>query len=462
MSDVSKPSSAVQAMQEDWTLASALLGGTRSMRSAGKTYLPQWPNEDQDSYKTRLATSVLFPAFSRTVGTLIGKPFSKPLTVGEDVPPKIVEWMQDIDLEGRNLDAFAAEVMECALGYGLGGILVDYPVKPDDVKTQADEQAINLRPYFVHIKPSQLLGWIAAREHGKWVFKQLRFTEMVQEPDGMFGTLDVKQIRVLEPGKWAIYRQSKENAEKWVVHQEGVTTLNVVPFVPVYGERKGFMCGKSPLLEVAHMNVEHWQSASDQRTILHVARVPILTIIGIDDDKFALTLGASAAVKLPLNGDMKYVEHSGAAITAGQADLDKLEERMRQAGAELLVIKPGVVTATQVATENAVGMCALQRISAGLEDALDLALQYMATWVGLDDGGHVSLFSDYASSHLSDASAQLIVTAQQAGLISKETTIHELKRRGTLGAEVDAETERERIDDQGPALGNFSSEPTGE
>lgn len=453
MSNPSQLSPAVLSMQEDWDLARVLMGGTKAMRSAGKSYLPQWPNEAPESYQTRLNTSVLFPAFSRTVSTLTGKPFSKPMTVGDDVPPQIEEWLDDVDLEGRNLDTFAACLMENALSHGLCGILVDHPVKPESVKTVADEVAANLRPYFVHIKPEQMLGWIAAREGGNWVIRQLRIMECVEEPDGQFGTTEVKQIRVLEPGTWATYRKDSKDAERWALYEQGVTSLSFVPFVPVYGDRMGFMRGRSPLIEVAHMNVEHWQSASDQRTILHVARVPILTIIGIDDDKFSLTLGASAAVKLPAGGDMKYVEHSGAAITAGQADLDKLEERMRQAGAELLVIKPGVVTATQVATENAVGMCALQRIASGLEDALDLALEYMAAWAGLPDGGHVSIFSEYASATLSDASAQLIVTAQQAGLISKQTAIDELKRRGTLSAEVDSVEESDKIDGQGPELG---------
>ena len=375
------------------------------------------------------------------------------------MPPQIEEWTEDIDREGRNLDTFAACMMEHALAYGVCGILVDYPVTPETVKTLADEKAVNLRPYFIHIKHDQLVGWIAAREYGAWVIKQLRLKECVEEPDGEFGTKEVKQIRMLEPGKWTTYRCSKDNADLWVVHATGMTSLDYVPFVPVYGDRTGFMTGKSPLIEMAFMNVEHWQSASDQRTILHVARVPVLAIIGVDDDSFNLTLGASEGVKLPKGGDMKYVEHSGAAITAGQADLDKLEERMRQAGAELLVVKPGVVTATQVSAENAVGMCALQRVGAGLEDALDQALQFMADWVGLPEGGHISLFDEYASPNLSDASAQLIVTAQQGGLISKDTAIAELKRRGTLAAEVDAATETELIDTQGPELGSLASSP---
>jgi hypothetical protein len=455
MSNVATQSSAVQAMQADLILAAALMGGTRAMRAAGETYLPKWPNEDAESYKTRLATSVLFPAFKRTVFTLAGKPFSKPLTMAEDVPPQLVEWAEDIDLEGRNLHTFAHDLMKCALAQGLCGILVDYPVKPEGVRTQADERVAGLRPYFVHIKPEQLIGWISARVAGKWVIRQLRILETVQEPAGDFATKEVQQVRVLEPGKWATYRQDPKKPDEWILEKQGVTSLAYVPFIPVYGDREGFMAGKSPLVEVAHMNVEHWQSASDQRTILHVARVPILTIIGIDDDKFQLTLGASAAVKLPLGGDMKYVEHTGAAITAGQNDLDKLEERMRQAGAELLVVKPMAVTATQVSTENAVGMCALQSIASGLEDAIDSGLQMMADWAGLQEGGHVALFDDYASNNLSDASAQLLVNSQQAGLISKVTTINELKRRGILSAEVKPEDEAAAVEGEGPALGTI-------
>lgn len=461
MSNVATQSSAVQAIQADLSLAAALMGGTRAMRAAGERYLPKWPNEDAESYKTRLATSVLFPAFKRTVFTLAGKPFSKPLTIGEDVPPQLAEWSEDVDLEGRNLHTFAHDLMKCALAQGLCGVLVDYPVKPEGVRTLADERTAGLRPYFVHIKPEQLIGWISARVAGKWVIQQLRILECVQEPAGEFATKEVKQVRVLQPGSWATYRQSQQKPEDWVLHEDGVTSLAYVPFIPVYGDREGFMAGKSPLIEVAHMNVEHWQSASDQRTILHVARVPVLTIIGIDDDNFKLTLGASAAVKLPLNGDMKYVEHSGAAITAGQNDLDKLEERMRQAGAELLVIKPMAVTATQVSTENSVGMCALQSIASGLEDAIDSGLQMMADWAGLPEGGHVTLFSDYASNNLTDASAQLIVTAQQGGLISKETAISELKRRGTLAAEVNAEEEADKVESQGPRLGTMGGDNAG-
>lgn len=449
MKTVADPSSQVQDMQHGWSLAAALIGGTDAMRLSGESLLPKWPNEEAQSYKSRLSTATLFPAYQRTVHTLSSKPFSKPVTVGEDVPAQLLPWLEDVDLEGRNLDTFAAEVLEGALGYGLCGILVEYP-KTGPARTLADERQQGLRPYWVHIKPSQILGWRAARVNGAWRIEQLRLMESVSEPDGDFGEVSIEQVRVLTPGAWQTYRKNEKG--EWVLHEDGVTSLTYVPFVPVYGQRTGFMTAKPPLMGLAHMNVQHWQKQSDADTLMHTASVPILAVIGVDDDKWTLTVGAASAVKLPTGATMMFVEHSGAAIAAGRVSLQDLEERMRQSGAELLVLDTKM-TATQVSSENSIGMCTLQRIASGLNDALNLALQYTADWVSAGDGGHVVLFNDYAASTLSEASEQLLLSAQQAGLISKVTTINELKRRGTLSAQVDAEEESQTIDGEGPSLG---------
>lgn len=460
---VATKTDAVLAMEADWALADALMGGTRTMRMAGKTYLPQFPKEEDAAYEKRLKASVLFPAFKRTVQTLAGKPFSKQLALSEDMPSEIKTLTEDIDLQGRNLHAFCAEVFRSVLGRGLAGILVEYPVVKANTTpganplTQADEKAQGLRPYWVEIKATQLLGWRAARANGAWVLTQLRFMECVSEEDGPYGEKSVEQVRVITPTTWEIHRQ---NAKKeWVLYDNGINTLGVVPFAPVYGERLGFMSGRPPLIEVAHLNVAHWQSASDQQNILHVARVPILAAVGVEDT-YNLVVGAQSATKLPLGADLKYVEHSGKAIEAGAKDLADLEERMRQAGAELLVLAPKI-TATQVHTENALGMCLLQSITEDFEDAVDYALSLTAKWLRQAKGGTVTVFKDFGAATLAEASAQLLVGMALAGKLSDETLHAELQRRGILAADVTWEQERERIEAQGPALDGEDDDGTG-
>ncbi len=457
-------SPAVASMQADWTLAAALMGGTRAMRAAGEALLPKWPNEEKKAYDARLATATLYPAYLHTVETLTGKPFSKPITLGEDVPTDIRKWCDDIDQEGRSLHVFASDLMESALGEGLCGILVDYP-EAGNVRTAAEEQQLGLRPYMVHIKPGQLRGFVAARVLGKWVLQQLRFLETVQEPDGQFGTAEVPQIRVLYPGRWETWRKPA-GKEDWTLHDGGITTLPYIPFVPIYGKRTGFMMGKPPMLELAHLNVKHWQSQSDQDTLLHIARVPILVRTNVGEtvgpdgaiSRPALVIGAGVAIDLPKDGTLTYTEHTGAAIDAGKTALDDLKEEMRQSGAEMLVLKPGNSTRIEAASDNVKGMCALQRVTLGLQDGLNTALQYMAEWVKQPTGGHVAIFNDFGAATLEEADLQILLGMNQAGILSRETTFKEGQRRGTISADVDFEEEQERISQEGPALGTMDED----
>ena len=440
---VASQSKAVQDMAEAWPMLDALLGGTLALRKASVKYLPKWPNEAGDSYITRLATATLYPAFRRTVEILASKPFSKATTLSDNTPPNIIEWCDDIDQQGRNLQSFLSEVMKDCIGHGISGVLVDYPPKADTIKTLEQERNAGLRPYFVHYPPGTVLGWRTEHIGGRDRLVQLRLKETIIEPDGEFGEKEVKQIRVLTPGAWETWRESSDK-KAWAVYESGVTSLTEIPFVAMYGNREGFMIGSPPLLELAYQNIEHFQSSSDQQTITHVARVPILTIIGGEPNK-PITVGASTAIELPIGASLQFVEHSGAAIGAGRQSLLDLEERMRQTGAELLVLQPGAVTATQVQSENEGNRCALQRIVENFEDAADQCLQFMADWVGEPEGGNVSLFKDFGVASLSDASAQMLLTASTMGLISGQTYIAEMKRRGVLAPEVEWEEEQNNL-----------------
>jgi hypothetical protein len=465
---VNSKSAAVSALGVEWPMLEALMAGTRAMRSAAKTLLPQWPGEEQAAYEARLATATLFPALQRTVSVMSGKPFSKAMTFSKDVPPEIASdqssgWADDIDREGVNLHAFAAEMFAEALTYGLCGILVEAP-KPVTPKgaviTKAEQKQADIRPYWVRVKHGQILGWRTELQNGKRVLSQLRLLEATTAPDGDFGEKVVQRVRVLTPGAWALYEKSDkpepDGKEVWIQVDGGVTGLDVISFVPLYGKRRGFMDGVSPLLDLAYLNVKHWQSQSDQDTILHVARVPILAIVGGDKDT-VLTVGSGSAVNIPIGGEMKFVEHTGAAISAGQASLEALEQQMIQAGAELLVKKPGERSATESANDAEGNKSDLQRLVEIFEDSLDQALHLTARYAKLAQGGHISLFKDFGAANLSEASGQLVLSMRGEGLISDETAIAELKRRGELAAEIDAADEAEKVAAQPPPLGTVKA-----
>jgi hypothetical protein len=466
-------SPAVDAMAQHWPLVEALLGGTSAMRAAKTQFLPKWPNEDQESYDMRVGTATLFPALARTISVMGGKPFSKQLVLSEETPEQIAEWLENADMQGNNLHSVLSDVFSECLGFGVCGILVDHGRKPDEVRTKEQEAQLGLRPYLVFIRHHQILGWKAERRNGALMLTQLRLAECLEEPDGAYGIKYRQRVRVLEPGRFELWQEGEKKDDAWFLVDEGTTTLGIIPFVPFYGKKLGLMEGVSPLLDLAHLNVKHWQSQSDQDTIIHVARVPILALIGaeqgIPDGKGGmtpgtqLTVGAKSAVSLPVGGDMKFVEHSGAAIDAGAKSLEALEAQMVTTGAELLVVKPGEAkSATQSNNEAEANKSDLQRMVENAEDAADQVLQLMAMWVGEQDGGNVTLFKDFGAGSLSDASAQLVLSMQQGGLITKETALKEMQRRGTISPDVDPSDELEKVDSEGPSLGNIGTNPPAE
>ena len=442
----------VKDMAESWPIVDDLLGGTAAMRAAGRTHLLQWPAEDGKSYQARLATATLFPAFRRTLSVMAGKPFSRQLTISEGVDADMQALIDDVDREGSSLHVFASRLMFEALAYGICGVLVENPRRPDGLaNVLALERAAGIRPYLVVYRHNDILGWRSEKIGGKTRLKQLRLREVVSVDDGDWGEKEQERIRVLTPGAWQLYAETEKG--EFALIDEGETVgMDEIPFVPFYGSKHGFMHGKSPLLDLAYLNVKHWQSQSDQDTILHTSRVPIMAGIGLDEDT-KLSVGGSYAVIIPHGGDLKYVEHTGAAVDAGAQSLVDLEQEMIQTGAELLIKQPGTRTATESANDAEANKSELLAIVENFEDSLDQCLHLMAKWAGHKSAPSVSLYKDFGAASLSETSAQVITTLLAAGLISKATAIREQQRRGILSPDIVPEDEIERAAQDGPALG---------
>ncbi|MCV4285088.1 DUF4055 domain-containing protein [Pseudomonas capsici] len=448
---------AVDAMRAYWDVISPLMGGTMAMREVGKKLLPQYPAEDDCVYKERLRLSTLLPAYAETVGNMTSRVFAEPLQVGDDVPEIIQAMTLDIDSSGNDINSWAVEFFREGLSHGLCHAFVDHP-QVEDLRTQAEEQAAGVRPYAVLVKPSQVLGW---RVKGG-TLTMIRYIEVIEEEDGEFGAKCVEQIRVLEPGTWRTYRTGEKGG--WVLHEQGTNSLTRIPWVTFYTGRTGFMTAKPPLLELAHLNVKHWQSQSDQDNILHVIRVPILVRIGLQPQFDAqgklippeFKVGTGSLTDIPANGDLKYVEHTGQAVESGRTALQDLISEMRMAGAKLLTPeKAATKTATQAEEEAAQELSPLQRMSNHFGDCLAQLLQFMAEYRSLGDGGTVEMRGNYDADYMPEVSLPTLVSMANAGLISKGTLFTEMQRRGVISDEYDWDEELAKIEAQGPALGTM-------
>ncbi|MDY4280851.1 MAG: DUF4055 domain-containing protein [[Pasteurella] mairii] len=453
MSHVSTVNPEMAKLHFDVKIIDDLLGGTRTMRDAGQTYLFKMPLEDETAYRNRLSRSTLHPALAETLSQMCGRVFFKPINV-LNVNEKIVnEILVDVDLEGNNLDVFAAQWFHAALAYGVSFVLVDF-TRTENAKTKADEKAQGARPYLVHIPPQSVLGFKVGRINGKKQITQFRYKEFIPVDDGEFGVKTIEQINVYEIGRVRKFRLSGQGKSSDFVEVEevGLTaqgkSLSFIPVVPfVTKKTRYFGVGQPPLMELAYLNIKHWQSQSDQDNILNTARVPLLARNGVEDDS-PLKIGGSV-IDLPREANLFYVEHSGASIQAGQESLKELESQMRIAGAKLLDKTVLAMTDSQARDEQGKEISALRLYANLFEDAIDLALEYVGVWLGVDQVGKVEISGNIDNDFDPNVSIDSVIKLQTSGNLSKQTTFNEAKRRGLISDNVEWEEEQARLDNEG-------------
>jgi len=455
MSDEKNPKSpattscAYDRMMPRWGVMETLLGGTESMRNAGETYTPKYSEETEDGYAARLQAAVLLNMVEQTLDTLCGKPFSEPVKPGEDIPAGIVDQiLKDVDLQGNNIDVFCRQWFREGMSKAFAHVLVDMPRpaprEDGQPRTLDDDRREGVRPYWVMIKPECVLFARADIIDGVEVLQHIRILEYYTEQDG-FAEVEKVRIRVLEPGLVQLWVPVEKKDDEWRLDDEWNTGIDYIPLVTFYADRQGFMEGKPPLLDLAHLNVAHWQSTSDQRNILKVARFPILACEEADENEDStVVIGPNKVLYGP--GKFKYVEHTGAAIEAGRKDLEDLERQMAGYGSEFLKKKPGNQTATARALDSAEATSDLSAMSGVFEDAVAQVLDITADWMRLGTaGGTIEVIKDYDIEELNPAAVEFVKYLREKNDLSRKALIQFAMSHGFLPEDFDEEADWSQI-----------------
>lgn len=450
--DVAFLGSSYTEMSKHWALTRGLLGGTYAMRQAGTQFLPKYPAEQETDYSIRLERAVLTNYYAMTVKHLVGKAFSKPLVLKDDVPTQIIEWCEDVDLQGTHFNDFSAELFREALGVGFSSIFVDFPKQAQGLN-RAEEKLSGARPYMSIVNAESILG---VRTTGKAQDIELaRILEESTEAEGLYGERTARRIRVLFPGGFELYEMDKKG-EYMLIDSGQMTPLTRVPLVPVYGQKIRGWVGKPPLLDLAYKNIQHYQTDSDHDNALHVASFPILAVAGWEADKDpTIKVGPNQVLATSdPQGKFYYVEHSGASLSAGRQRLEDLKADMATMGLQMMMPQAsGTVTATETQVKYAESTSDLQRMAFSLKDSLENGLVLMGEWVGLPDGGSIELRGSFVLPRDVATEAQALIQLRTVGEITSSTLLSELKRRDFLPDDFDIEAEQELLSLEGDGYG---------
>ena len=394
---------AVLDMMKGWEIMKAVTEGTEYLRENSEAFLPLEPREDYDAYLARVNRAVFSPFTQRLIRAATGLVLRKPITLNGD-PYWTEMFKMDVDGCGSDLDEYARRILMCSLTYGQSHILVDYPA-PSGALSLAEERQQNRRPYWIEVDPNNLYGWRLDRESNYGNLIQARIAEKAVLPDGDFGEKVYDQIRVIEPGRYRVFRKKEQIEEMYDVSDNSVTgnfemgsadkdykqvesgefSLGEIPLVTVYSGKTENLVSKPPLLDIAYLNIAHFQRQADLIHSLHVASQPMLVMEGYDDQTKDLAISVNYAMATQPGNKVYYVEPASSAFDAQSAEIKELQMQMATLGISTLSQQKFVAESADARRLDRVDTNSmLAMVSMELEQKLQKCFNLSAEYVGIE------------------------------------------------------------------------------
>jgi hypothetical protein len=394
---------AVVDMMKGWEIMRAVTEGTEYLRENSEAFLPLEPREDYDAYLARVNRAVFSPFTQRLIRAATGLVLRKPISLIGD-PYWTDMFKADVDGCGSDLDEYARRLLMCSLTYGQSHILVDYPA-PSGAMSLAEERQQNRRPYWIEVDPTNIYGWRLDRESNYGNLIQVRLAEKAVLPDGDFGEKIYDQVRVIEPGRYRVFRKretveelyeddnggyagdmsSPAGAKDYELAESGEFSLGEVPLVSIYSGKVENLVSKPPLLDIAYLNLAHFQRQADLIHSLHVASQPMLVMEGYDDQTKDLAISVNYAMATQPGNKVYYVEPASSAFDAQSAEIKELQMQMATLGISTLSQQKFVAESADARRLDRVDTNSmLAMVSMELEQKLQKAFNLSAKYVGIE------------------------------------------------------------------------------
>ena len=382
-----------------WEIMTAVTNGTEYLRENSETSLPLEPREDYSAYLARVNRAVFSPYTQRLIRAAAGLILRKPISVEGD-PYWTEVFNKNVDGCGSDVDEYARRQAICALTYGHCHTLVDFPA-PTDARTLAEERALNRRPYWIEVEPKNIYGWRLDRDsnYGSWI--QVRIAEKAVVPDGDFGEKVYDQVRVIEPGRYRVYRQDEQEKQlqgsaaypgsydqtttaggQYEIVEQGSYGLEDIPLITVYANKVETMCSRPPLLDIAYLNLAHFQRQADLIHSLHIASQPMLVMEGWDDQTKDMAISVNYAMATQPGNKVYYVEPASSAFEAQSAEVQELQQQMSSLGISTLSQQKHVAESAdarrldRIDTNSMLAMVSMD-LESGLQKSYNLAANYL-------------------------------------------------------------------------------------
>ena len=201
---------------------------------------------------------------------------------------------------------------------------------------------------------------------------------------------------------------------------------------------------RSPLYDIAELNLKHYQIQSDLDNILHISSVPLLAVFGYPNAD-EITTGPNEALSLPPESRMEYVSPSGDSY-------DSQFTRLKDIADQINTLSLAAVLGQKLVGESAAEAKRIDRsqndstmmvIAQQMQDLIDNCLKFHSEYLNEPNAGSSFVNRDFVTARLEPQEIQSLLALFTAGTISQETLLTQLSSGEILGDDFDVEEEVE-------------------
>lgn len=432
------------AHELSWKQCRDTIDGEEAVKKAGPQYLPALAGGDYTAYKQR---ALFFGATSRTVQGLQGAVFRKDYTL--EYPESKRELLDDVTEEASNIDVLLRNTVREVLEVGRTGLLVD---------VSNDDNGVESYAYVAQYKAENILNWRSERINGSMTLVMVALLESYDDPEApdhdAYNPAEKFQVRMLtliptaqatgndgDEGmvyKQEVYRKVGERddwsviTELTVVPENKGIPLDHIPFKFINSDNDETAISKPPLLDMVNVNLSHYRTSADLEHGAHFTALPTAVLTGFDPKtKYSIGSGAAWVTSNPQAG-ATYLEYTGQGLGALR-DLKKDKEQMMAVlGARFLEESKRVGEAAETLRIRASADAGtLESMVGTIDEALTTVLQWHAAWSDITEGGvnkiKLTLNKDFVSARLQAPEIVALMKARQAGELSQDSFLHNLK-----------------------------------
>jgi hypothetical protein len=365
--------------------------------SMGSQYLPV-PNPDDDSienqeryaaYRMR-ATFINFTGYTKD--GLMGMVARKPTEIDLDASIKYAEL--NVNGSGLTLQGMTQSVIGNLLEAGQDGLLVDFPMSTGGTQ----QQTAGLRAIIKQYPAESIINWRVETIDSIDTVVMVALAEEVTRvaADG-FSVDDVTYTRVLCLNEEGDYIQKLYNEhDELLVNQEGESEIPIkkadgsnwkeILFVAVGSENNDLTPDKSPLYDVAEINIGHYHNSADFEESSFLVGQPTPVFTGLDEHwvksvmKGGIKIGSRAGILLPVGSTSDLLQANANQMPA--EGMDRKEAQLVKIGAKIISDQGGVETAEAARIKFAGQNSKLGLVTINTEMAFKQCFEWMMGFQG--------------------------------------------------------------------------------